>query len=98
MPKACPTRPQGRYHAASNVSARTAVGAGAHACGDPHRLGIRPAWVGEAGMPTLSTRFHPQRLENRVVYLGRQTPINRLALARELENRVIRLGCQTAQE
>ena len=74
----------------------TAVGAGSEACGDPYRLGIRPAWVVEAGMPLLFIRFHPQRFGNRLIRHGCQTRRRARRTPWWLENRLIRHGCQTS--
>ena len=87
---------RGNIYPASE-SERTSVGEGTYACGDPHRLGIRPAWVVEAGIPSLLIRFHPQRLENRLIRHGCQTIVAQPIVAYSLENRVIRYGNQTSR-
>lgn len=38
-------------------SGHTVVGTGIYACGDPHRPGIRPTWVAEAGISAFFVRF-----------------------------------------
>ena len=70
------------------------------------RTGNLPPWVVEAGMPTFfhpvqmpkplsGLRLRPQRLENRVIRPGNQTPPIYASHIAVLENRVIRPGNQT---
>ena len=58
---------------AASESERTSGGEGTYACGDPHRLGIRPAWIAEAGMTSLLIRLRPQRFGDRLIRHGSQT-------------------------
>ena len=44
--------------AAAVSSGHTVVGTGIDACGDPHRPGIRPTWVAEAGISAFFVRFN----------------------------------------
>lgn len=80
---------------AASESERTSVGEGTYACGDPHRLGIRPAWIAEAGMPSLLIRLRPQRFGDRLIRHGNQMLHRKSYPPQGLENRMIRRGSQT---